>query len=153
MNLLEEIFDWARELPAWIQDAISRLAQKPDGLSEQDYKELYQGCLQNAESSEKVLRHFPAKQTINKYGQVLIKSLGHLKNVNRIDPEQVLRFAASGMTVVYGSNGTGKSGYSRVLKHACFSRDKREVILPDISCKELKGSIAEAEFIISTNGI
>jgi ABC-type molybdenum transport system ATPase subunit/photorepair protein PhrA len=38
-----------------------------------------------------------------------------LVNVNRIVGNQVLKFAPNGVTVIYGDNGSGKSGYSRVL--------------------------------------
>ena len=33
---------------------------------------------------------------------------------------------------MYGDNGSGKSGYSRILKLACQARDKDESILPDV---------------------
>ncbi len=37
------------------------------------------------------------------------------------------------MTVIYGDNGAGKSGYARVLRQACRARSpKAETILPNI---------------------
>lgn len=155
MKLLEEIFEWAKGLPPWIQDAVSRLAKKPEGLSEQDYRELCDECL--ADSSyekpksveEKKSRHDESSSPKN----VVLISVGHLKNVNKIDSGQVLSFAPSGMTIVYGDNGTGKSGYSRVFKHACFSRDRGETILPDISSKYEPTLLAEAVFTVSEQSV
>lgn len=50
-----------------------------------------------------------------------------------------LPIAEAGLTAIYGENGAGKSGYSRILKHACRARDQRGFILPvgreDGSCE------------------
>jgi hypothetical protein len=43
-----------------------------------------------------------------------------------------LTFAQSGLTVVYGDNGAGKSGYARLLKHACRARGETGKVLPDV---------------------
>jgi energy-coupling factor transporter ATP-binding protein EcfA2 len=51
--------------------------------------------------------------------------------VNQLAPDQTLSFAANGITVVYGDNGAGKSGYARLLKRACRARHT-EVILPNV---------------------
>lgn len=51
--------------------------------------------------------------------------------VNQLAPDQTLSFAAKGITVVYGDNGAGKSGYARLLKRACRARHS-EVILPNV---------------------
>ena len=59
-------------------------------------------------------------------------SIDDVRNVNIIKNGQILTFAESGVTVIYGDNGSGKSGYSRILKLACQARDKDESILPDV---------------------
>ncbi len=38
---------------------------------------------------------------------------------------------AAGMTVIYGGNASGKSGYARVMKRACRARDQTEPIHPN----------------------
>ncbi|HEX8926562.1 MAG TPA: AAA family ATPase, partial [Terriglobales bacterium] len=40
-------------------------------------------------------------------------------------------FGTTGLTVVYGDNGAGKSSYARVLKRACRARGSDEPILPN----------------------
>lgn len=44
------------------------------------------------------------------------------KDVNRIASGQVLTFGERGITVVYGDNGTGKTGYFRIPKSVCRGR-------------------------------
>src|ERR1019366_437702 len=41
-------------------------------------------------------------------------------------------FGTSGLSVVYGDNSTGKSGYVRILKLACRARSKPKRILPNV---------------------
>jgi hypothetical protein len=54
------------------------------------------------------------------------------------------------LTVVYGENGSGKSGYARVLGSACFTRGDRE-ILPDITKPNSGKAAITAEIEIISN--
>ena len=75
-----------------------------------------------------------------------------LKHVNRIAPGQKLEFAPNGITVIYGGNASGKSGYSRVLKRACRARDLSETIHPDAFDAKAAANIPEATFDIEVKG-
>jgi energy-coupling factor transporter ATP-binding protein EcfA2 len=63
---------------------------------------------------------------------VTLLSIDDVRNVNIIKSGQTQPFAESGITVVYGNNGSGKSGYARILKRACQAHDKDEAILPNV---------------------
>lgn len=52
--------------------------------------------------------------------------------VNTLSTDAELVFESSGLTVIYGDNGSGKSGYARILKRACRARDRGRAIEPDI---------------------
>lgn len=73
-------------------------------------------------------------------------------NVNAIAPEHSLGFSPQGLTVIYGGNGSGKSGYSRVLKRACRARDQTETIYPNANHPLPADANARATFSISVNG-
>lgn len=60
----------------------------------------------------------------------LLKRVYAPSGVNRLPTTSELSFA-SGLTVIYGANGVGKSGFARILSNACFSR-KRHPIYPDV---------------------
>lgn len=53
--------------------------------------------------------------------RTLLVSLGSVKNLARLAAGQTLSFAIDGITLVYGDNGTGKSGYCRITKKLCRS--------------------------------
>jgi len=50
-----------------------------------------------------------------------LTSIYHHGGVNALAEEQTLNLAP-GLTVVYGDNGAGKSGYIHILKGACHAR-------------------------------
>jgi hypothetical protein len=50
--------------------------------------------------------------------------------INQLPHSAALTFA-EGLTVIYGGNGVGKSGFARILSNACFSRQQHP-IYPDV---------------------
>ena len=158
MSLIQEILGWSKTLPLWQQDAIRRIFSAPKGLSDADIQELTELCLKEnglLPSCTKIST--PLSQasvpSVAAGACLAIKRMSGLKHVNCLDQHQELKFVAKGLTVVYGANGSGKSGYARVIKRACFSRDRGEKILPDVKDETAVDKIAEAVFDIYENGI
>ena len=58
---------------------------------------------------------------------VALLSLTHHAGVNALAPNQTVRFSDN-LTVVYGDNGAGKSGYTRILKRACRARGAEPIL-------------------------
>ena len=83
---------------------------------------------------------------------VQITSIKNLHNVNALAEGQSLPIAPTGLTIIYGENGAGKSGYSRVLKKVCRARDQAEVILPDARKLREKSAAPEATFDAIVDG-
>jgi len=76
--------------------------------------------------------HLPVN-AVTDDGHVTLKELCGITNVDRLIPGQNLPFSSEGVTVIYGDNGSGKSGYCRILKHLCRARkDRPEPILGDV---------------------
>jgi energy-coupling factor transporter ATP-binding protein EcfA2 len=83
---------------------------------------------------------------------VALLAIKNLRHVNAIAENQCLPIERIGLTVVYGDNGSGKSGYSRVLKRACRARDQGETIHPNAHLRIGETGPAEADFEIVVNG-
>ena len=94
--------------------------------------------------------HLPA--ALHSGETVVLKAMRDLKYVNRIASGQRLDFVPNGMTVIYGGNGAGKSGYARVMKRACRARDQAEKVHPDANDPDASKRIPEAIFDIEVNG-
>ena len=58
----------------------------------------------------------------------LLVSLGSVKNLARLAAGQTLSFATPGITLIYGDNGTGKSGYCRITKKLCRSLTSEDLL-------------------------
>jgi hypothetical protein len=132
MALLDDILSGPRLIGLWQRDAVRRLFQQDSVLSDDDFLQLY-GLLKAAHGLPNPLNlspvplaaaHLPAALQAGQ--TVVLKAMRDLKHVNRVAPAQILNFSPVGMTVIYGGNGTGKSGYGRVLKRACRARTRQK---------------------------
>ena len=159
MTLLKDILQWTETLPYWQRDATRRLLQKEQGLSEEDYIELYtllkaeHGLLKSDDLEAVPLGpdHLPTEAKPDE--TVILKAMHELENVNRITPNQTLTFSETGITVIYGGNSSGKSGYSRVLKRACRARDQSEQVRPNANDPAAANVIPTAKLDIEVAGV
>lgn len=159
MSVLESIITWAeRDLPAWQSDTVRRLLTQ-DKLTAEDKAELL-GMLktnhglvdpQIPASDPHSLKKGDISGAPQVTEKITLKAMKGLSNVNAIPDGSNLSFGHEGLTVIYGENATGKSGYARVLKRACSARDTQERILPNIYEKKTFAP-ARATFKISRNG-
>ncbi|MCB8428052.1 AAA family ATPase [Klebsiella pneumoniae] len=157
MTILQEILTWTQGLPTWQSDAVSRLLAKQT-LTPQDYEDLYALLKlahgipdpQNRQPKPLTADQIPAQVEANMH--IELRAIKNLRNVNAIAENQQLAVGPVGMTVIYGDNGSGKSGYSRVLKRACRARDQSEPIHPNANLPGVKAGNAQASFDIAIDG-
>lgn len=157
MSILQDILNWAQGLPSWQSDAVSRLFAKRT-LSQPDLDDLH--ALLKTEhgisdpkrrvASKLSADQIPAASAANAHVELL--AMKNLRHVNAIVENQRLAFGAKGLTIIYGDNGSGKSGYSRVLKRACRARDQSEPIHPNANLPAVQAGNAEAAFELSMAG-
>jgi energy-coupling factor transporter ATP-binding protein EcfA2 len=158
MALLNDILKWTESLPDWQRDAARRLLLNESYLSDTDFSELYvllkkeNGIEVNSELVAIPLstEHLPAEAIAGE--NVVILALRELENVNQIPSNHILKFSETGVTVIYGGNGSGKSGYARVMKHACRARDKSEPIHPNAYDPAATGKVPTAKFDLKVAG-
>lgn len=141
----QDIINFSKTQPIWQQDALRRLAQSQT-LTENDYEDLFlllkQECSiplpegKEVAASPILLDHLQSTSTEDDVLE--LEWVGELANVNLIDPKETLHFC-NGLTIVYGDNGTGKSGYTRMLKQSCASRGQQD-ILANVYKKDYKSA-------------
>ncbi|MGB7062711.1 MAG: hypothetical protein WBF13_10240, partial [Candidatus Zixiibacteriota bacterium] len=103
-----------------------------------EYDELLQYLLEDSGLTERTSKRPELRFLGNQMGeapasdsQVRLVKIFNMENINALVPGQTLTFGP-GLTAVFGANGSGKSGYARVLGCAGFTRGDREV-LPDVT--------------------
>lgn len=140
MNVLEKILDWSSSRPTWQRDALRRLLQQDD-LAQADITELTQLCLGTHGTSLEEAPPAPAAvplatQHIGGMGasgvRIRLTGVRDVHRVNALASGRTLSFGSAGITVIYGDNGSGKSGYTRVLKTVCRARGGTPKIHPNI---------------------
>ncbi len=130
MDVLGEILAWSKDRPDWQRDALRRLVLSGE-LKDEDIDELTEICKSAyglAEAQEKaplLKEHIPANGP--GAGQVTVQSIFHHHGVNALAEDQTLKFGPQ-LTVVYGDNAAGKSGYTRILKSACRARGAEHIL-------------------------
>ncbi len=146
MSVLKEIFSWSKTCPTWQRDGLRRLVQN-ETFSTSDLAEVALICRAEhdtlppgtvAPASEAISeRHLPPE--VRSDQSVTLTSIGAVEHVNAIVAKRPLVFAATGLTIIYGDNASGKSGYARILKSACRARSRPKRILPDVFNKTASG--------------
>ena len=146
-SALADILKWSKQRPEWLRDALRRLMAGGE-LSEQDIDELEAICLgDGGKASPLTDEHIAPLRLAGK--PVAITGLRDPVGVNALAGGQSLTFAVSGLTIVYGDNGSGKSGFVRVLKSACRSRDEKTTILRDVNAAEDFPQSAHIDFEVA----
>jgi len=154
MTILQEIHIWSKGLPAWQQDAIARIYESRE-LSTEAVGDLYAlaksevGIEDPQKRQPKALDDAQVAAPSDTTRLVQLLAIKELANVNALASGGSLPIAEAGLTVIYGENGAGKSGYSRILKQACRARDRREAILPDARMDPEKAGKPSAKFDVS----
>lgn len=157
-TILQEIQLWSDGLPAWQQHAIAKIYSQ-DELGPQDYDDVYallKASNRIPDPENRVASKLRAGEVAAPppLGQLIqIAAVKNLVNVNALAGNQRLSLGTTGLTVIYGENGSGKSGYSRVFKHACRARDCREPILPNANNEPGTAGPAEATFELHVDGV
>jgi len=130
VTVLQEILEWSYDRPAWQRDALRRLVLNGE-LSDNDIGALTDICKSAyglAEQQDIVplaKNHVPVKTAGS--APVSLLSIFHHHGVNALAEDQTLRFGPH-LTVVYGDNAAGKTGYIRILKSACRARRQEQIL-------------------------
>ena len=130
MTVLQQIFEWSQDRPVWQRDALRRLVLNGE-LSDEDVRALTEICktshgfAEPQEVAPLTMDHIPEKSDGGV--PVSLESIFHHRGVNALADDQTLKFAPN-LTLVYGDNAAGKTGYIRILKSACRARGQEEIL-------------------------
>jgi energy-coupling factor transporter ATP-binding protein EcfA2 len=127
---LADTLTWSADLPGWQRDAL-RLLCGQTKLEPADITALVAVCKGDNPAVPLDTSHI--RDPAASHAVISLGALHGLANVNALAPGERLSFGKTGLTVIYGDNGAGKSGYARVLKQLCRARSpKGDAILPNI---------------------
>ena len=130
MALEEELIEWAASRPSWQQRVLRDLAvgSPPD---RENVREIVESLVAGVEPDTIPLTVAELPGAGGPGKRVVLGSVEPVEHVNALLDGERLTFGIKGLTVVYGDNASGKSGYARLLKQVVRARH-REDVLTDI---------------------
>lgn len=158
MAILNDIIDWVANKPSFWQVAVDRLIRN-NQLSETDISELKEICKVDSGLSDfefdavdlDDLRDF-ADNSVND-DHIILSKITNIDNINALSKSSELEFAPSGLTIVYGDNGSGKSSYVSILKHSCNTRGLKPKINANLYDPTSAGNDKKADVEYTSDGI
>lgn len=157
MTILGEIQKWSDTLPLWQQHAIATLYERPELTADDldDILALLKVSCGIPDPLDRRSRKLSAEQIAAPPADtrlVQLASIKDMRHVNALAGGKTLPLSPTGLTLIYGENGAGKSGYSRVLKQACRARDQSERIRPNAHLPPAATGKASARFDVLVDG-
>jgi DNA repair exonuclease SbcCD ATPase subunit len=131
----QNLLTWADKQLAWARDALRRHALAPNfELNDEDKSAVIKrvrsaagiGDNQGCDNTPFTGADLHGGSTTGP--RTILVSLGSVKNLARLAANQTLSFAIDGITLIYGDNGTGKSGYCRITKKLCRSLTSEDLL-------------------------
>lgn len=133
-TLETEVKKFADGLPYWAKYLAERILSG-NVISDDDIDISYSYLLEELKLKEETEKpeieiNYNSANAGNYKPDLLLTKLENVEGVNALTENQTIDFS-SNLTIVYGANGSGKSGYARLLKKAFYSKAEEE-ILPNI---------------------
>lgn len=136
------LLDWAGRQALWQRDILRRLAAG-ETFGNTDYR-MYADAAERLELEKaapwysksdigempdfKPLDATHLTATVAGGEPVQVVKVVHLQGANDLAPGTSLEFNPGGLTIIAGSNGSGKSGYTRILKQVAATRASEQIL-------------------------
>jgi hypothetical protein len=126
------LWDWTLNQGDWSKLLISKIVTTESPFSTADREMVFNYFLQSINLHIGLPALTVVKPTYTPSVKTIeLDSLSDITGVNRLAKNQTINFTKN-ITIIYGENGTGKTGYSRILKTLGFSYDINKTILPNV---------------------
>lgn len=154
MPILKEIIKWIEDKPMFWQEAINRIIRDKN-LTPDDISDLVEICKYEQGISEHEFENINLKelkellQSSDELENITLVKIKNNENINALKDNSELAFLGTGLTGIYGDNGSGKSSFVSILKNTCNTRGSKPTINFNLFNPEsnTKRQIAQVEYI------
>jgi len=163
-NIQTEIVKWLHTKQNWLQEAVSRLLGNGE-ITDTDIDQLTDLLKTDVGQTVTNTHSFAGLGISAAPDTLILDSISEITGIDELSPRNPLSFGTDNLTVIYGNNGSGKSGYTRILKKATGKPNatelKHDMFKPvpeasDRSCKikyRLNGTPIENIWIANSSAI
>lgn len=151
-TLETEVKKFADGLPYWAKFLAEKILSG-NAISENDIDTSYSYLLEQLKLKEETEKpeiaiDYNAANAGNYKADLLLTKLENVEGVNALTENQTIEFSPN-LTIIYGANGSGKSGYVRLLKNVFYSKAP-ENILPNVHIENGHKAV-NAKFTFKSN--
>ncbi len=118
-DVQQDVTEWLHAQADWLQEAADRLLVS-GSLSEADVRAV--AALLKTPAGQQASDHRKFNGLMSNRtaaSEMRLVSIGNVSGIENLSPRTPLTFGTGNLCVVYGNNGSGKSGFTRILKRAC----------------------------------
>lgn len=153
-TLETEVKKFANELPYWAKYLAKKILSG-NAISNNDIDTSYSYLLEQLKLKDETEKpeisiDYTSENSVNYKTDLLLTKLENVEGVNALTENQTIEFSPN-LTIVYGANGSGKSGYVRLLKSTFYSKAP-EVILQNVHIDDGHKPV-NAKFTFKSNNI
>ena len=131
-EIVDFLWEWAESNGEWSKLLIYRIVGTESTLLPSDRNQVFNYFLQSINQHTGLQSLTTTKPNYVPTDKVIeLETLSDITGVNKLAKNQTLKFSKN-ITVIYGENGTGKTGYGRILKSLGFSYDPNNTVHPNI---------------------
>lgn len=114
----QQFEEWLKKQPFWLQDSAWRIYNKKV-IDDQQISIYLQMCIDEVQKRQVIYKTIDRQMVLPSKlkPKMTINGITRVTNVNALADNTELLFGNDGVSVVYGLNGAGKSGFMRIFKH------------------------------------
>lgn len=125
------LVDWANSQDHWVRGLVGEVLSSRKPLTEEAIEHFYELLLREKELAEGEPTFFEPLEEAVGGGQtedaLVLTRIVNVENVNALAGNQEIQFNP-GLTVLFGENGVGKTGYVRILKTVASVRNAEPIL-------------------------
>ncbi len=150
MTLNDDLARWVAGRPDWQKDAVARFCRN-ETLSAEDIAAIADQLIAGTYPTAVNIRVADIPGSTAAGDMVTLVRVTDVERVNALIGGQTLSFGAAGMTIIFGNNASGKSGYARLIRGAVTARVKAERLLGDVFAESETAQAATLDYLVGAN--
>lgn len=152
MTLNEDLASWVATRTDWQNDAVARFCRN-ETLSAEDITAIADQLIAGTYPTAADISVADIPGSTAAGDPVNLVQVADVAGVNALIGGQTLSFGAAGLTIIFGNNASGKSGYARLIREAVTARVKAEHLLGDVFAESETAQAAKLDYLIGTNPV
>lgn len=147
MTLNEDLASWLDARPDWQKDAVSCFCRN-ETLSAEDVVEIADKLIAGTYPTATSIGVGDIPGSTAAGHSVNLVQVADLQGVNALIEGQTLSFGSTGITIAFGNNASGKSGYARLIREAVTARVKADHLLGDVFAEDETSQSAKLHYLV-----